>query len=319
MNGPVLITGGLGYVGGRIARTVGTEVWREVRLGVRDAGGILPPALDGCTRTVLDLEDDASLDAACIGIESVVHLAALNEIDSAADPERALRINGVGSLKLLRAAERAGVKRFIYFSTAHVYGAPLCGVISETTLPRPIHPYAITHRTAEDFVLAAHDRRVLTGIVVRLSNGFGAPLTANVNRWTLVVNDLCRQAVETGSLRLLSTGLQRRDFITLGDTGRAVAHLLALDPTTCGDGVFNLGGENPFRIIDVAERVADRCVATLGFRPPIIRPEPREGERSEPLEYRIDRLRDSGFTLENDVDGEIDATLFLCRDAFGEK
>ena len=173
------------------------------------------------------------------------------------------------------------------------------------------------HRAAEDFVLAAHDRKALTGIVVRLSNGFGAPAHPDVNVWMLLVNDLCRQAVETGSLQLRSSGLQVRNFITVGDVGRAVHHLIALPTEVCGDGLFNLGGENSLRIIDLTELIARRCVTVLGFDPPILRPEPRLGEESMPLDFRTDKLKRTGFFLEGDFAGEIDANLRLCREAFG--
>ena len=218
---------------------------------------------------------------------------------------------------MLRAAIKAGVERFIYFSTAHVYGSPLAGVLTENSLPRPQHPYAITHRTAEDFVLAAWDKKEIEGIVVRLSNGFGAPERADVNRWTLLANDLCKQAVVDKKLVMRSSGLQSRDFITLEDVARAVLHLLNLPAQACGNGLFNLGGENAMRIIDVAQRVADRSEAALGFRPEVQRPLPAPGETTIPLDYRIDKLKATGFSLLSNMDKEIDNTLKLCHHVFG--
>ena len=314
-----LITGGFGYLGGRLAQALAANPGLSLRLGTHRPRPLPPEWLRNCEPVPLDLMSEEDIAAACAGVSCVVHLAALNEIDSAADPEQALLVNGLGTFKLLRAAERAGVQRFIYFSTAHVYGAPLAGTITEETLPRPAHPYATTHRVAEDFVLAAHDRRALTGIVVRLSNGFGAPAHPDVNRWTLLANDLSRQAVETGALQLRSSGLQRRDFITLGDVGRAVDHLIALPVEICGDGLFNLGGESPLRIIDLTEQIARRCANVLGFVPTILRPEPRPEEESLPLDFRIDKLKRTGFSLQGDFAREIDATLELCRDAFGKQ
>jgi UDP-glucose 4-epimerase len=267
----------------------------------------------------LDLGAPEKVDSACRGVRYVIHLAALNEIESLANPGEALRINGLGSLRLLEAAKRAGVERFIYFSTAHVYGAPLAGIITEESLPRPSHPYAITHRVAEDFVLAAHDRKELQGIALRLSNGIGAPAFANVNRWTLIANDLCRQAVATGKLALRSPGLQWRDFITLTDVARSVQHLLNLPASACQDGLFNLGGECPLQIIGMAERIAHRASKFLGFTPPIQRPEPGPGENLHPLEYRVDKFKSTGFTLSRNIDEEIDATLHFCVEMFGGK
>lgn len=318
MNKHVLLTGGLGYVGGRVAHHLAGASAHHLKLGTRRETAAPEWLQDGAV-VRLDVLDDSSLAAACKGVNCIVHFAALNEIDSASDPEQALTVNGLGSLKLLRAAIRAGVERFIYFSTAHVYGAPLAGVLTEESLPRPQHPYAITHRTAEDFVLAAHDKREITGIVVRLSNGFGTPERAEVNRWTLLANDLCRQAVVERTLVLKSSGLQARDFITLEDVARAVHHLVDLPKEKCGNGLFNLGGENCMRIIDVAERIAGRCEAVLGYRPQIQRPEPGPGETAPSLDYRMDKLKATGFALQSNMDAEIDATLQLCRQSFGSK
>lgn len=319
MSDVILITGGLGYVGGRVSRHLAETSDCHLRIGSRDASQPKPEWLSQGEIAPLDLLDEASLVAACRGAKCVIHLAALNEIDSAAHPERALEVNGLGSLKLLRAAIGAGVERFVYFSTAHVYGSPLAGRLTEETLPRPQHPYAITHRTAEDFVLAARDKNEIGGIVVRLSNGFGVPERAEVNRWSLLSNDLCRQAVTEKKLVLRSAGLQYRDFITLTDVSRAVLHLLNLAPGACGNGLFNLGGEAPMRIIDVAEKIAGRCEAVLGFRPEIQRPPVSAAEKVLTLEYRMDKLKSTGFSLLSNIDEEIEATLRLCQQSFGRE
>jgi UDP-glucose 4-epimerase len=319
MNDKVLITGASGYIGGRLVQALAEEPRFHLRLGTRQPLTIRPAWLGEAEIVSLDLLSQEDLNSACRGVRYVIHLAALNEIESLANPEEALLINGLGSLKLLEAAKRAGVERFIYFSTAHVYGAPLVGIIAEESLARPNHPYAITHKVAEDFVLAAHDKKDIQGIALRLSNGFGAPASVNVNRWTLIVNDLCRQAVTTGKLVLKSSGLQWRDFITLTDVARSVQHLLNLPASACQDGLFNLGGECSLQIINLAQRIANRASRFLGFTPPIQRPEPGPTESFQPLEYRVDKFRSTGFTLCRNIDEEIDATLHFCKEVFGGK
>jgi UDP-glucose 4-epimerase len=310
----ILVTGAFGYVGGRVGRYLAGQGHR-LRLGSRDATRQPPKWLGSGDVVTMDFDNDASLASACQGVDCIIHLASTNESVSRTNPELALKVNGGGTIKLLRAASMAGVKRLIYFSTAHIYGAPLQGAISEETLPRPRHPYAITHRVAEDFVLAANGEDKLKGLVLRLSNSFGAPeLGAD---WVLLVNDLCRQAVAQKKLTLHSAGLQRRDFVTLSDVGRAVGHFIGLPWEHCGDGLFNLGGENPLRIIDLVEIIAQRCQVVLGFTPTIERPEPGILDISLPLEYRIDKLKSTGFALENDIIEEIDATLRVCREAWG--
>lgn len=313
----VLITGGLGYVGGRIAQHLATDPGLSLRLTSRRIiRTTYPTWLANCEIRQWDASADPS--DLCAGIDTVVHLAAANENDCIQDPLGALEVNGIGSLRLLQAAQDAGVRRFIYFSTAHVYGAPLLGFISEQTVPRPIHPYAITHKVAEDFVLASRDQGKIEGIVLRLSNGFGVPITVDVDRWTLLINDLCRQAVSTGKLVLRSNGMQQRDFITLQDAARCVAHLIALPVSRCGDGLFNLGGELACSIYEITQLVASRCQVVLGFTPPIERVEPLSGDRAPSLEYSIAKLKATGFSLRNEVEDEIDATLSLCQKAFGK-
>lgn len=311
----VLITGGFGYLGGRIAVELGREPGFMVRLGSRKPQrppGWLPEA----ETVAMDVLERKTLSAAVVGVQAVVHLAAMNENECVADPGKAVLVNVLGTLNTLQAAIDAGVERFIYFSTAHVYGAPLVGHLNEETLPRPIHPYAITHRAAEDFVLAAHEQNKITGIVLRLSNGFGAPTHPDVDRWTLLVNDLCRQAVQTQKMVLRSSGIQQRDFIALSDVGRAVRHLLDLPRGNSGDGLFNLGGEASLSVLEMVRLIAARCQAVLIFSPEIICPASNPDEVGLDLVYGIDKLKQTGFRLLGDVDTEIDKTLRLCSVAF---
>lgn len=317
-NGTILITGALGYIGGRLATALCAEGSWRLRLGTHSQAQKRPSWLPAGEMLRLDVVHDRDLRDACSGVDTIIHLAALNEIDSALDPQKAVEVNTVGTLRLLQAAIKSGVRRFLYFSTAHVYGAPLAGTIDESTLPKPVHPYAISHYGAEQFVLAAHAGGKIAGLVLRLSNGFGFPAHLHVNRWSLVSNDLCRQAVLEKKLVLQSSGMQRRDFIPLSDVVQAVAHFLALPAADWNDGLFNVGGGCSVRILDLAQRIAARCADQLGFTPPIERPPAAPGENGLPLTYSIEKLLATGFRLRGSVDDEIDGTLRLCaanRDA----
>lgn len=317
MKQSVLITGGLGYVGGRVAEWLAKDSSLEIFVTSRNPKTARLPAwcpVDHCLP--LDLESYDDIRSVCKNMDVVIHFAALNEIDSAKDPDRALLVNGLGTQKLVRSAVSAGVKRFIYFSTAHIYGAPLEGTITEETLPRPVHPYAITHRYAEDCVLAASREGKIRAIVIRLSNSLGAPIKGNVDRWSLISNDLCRQVMTKHELQLKSAGLQVRDFIALTDVARAVAHMIALDEEKLGNGIYNLGGEQTISIQDLAVRIQDRCTKKFHFTPSLSRPNPAPGEKDGQLTYSIEKLKATGFHLTGNLDNEIDATLAFCRDEF---
>ena len=311
----VLITGGMGYVGARVAQELSGRGDLDVVLGSRQAQN--PPDWLPSVRVVaMDWSSRQSLHDICFGVDVILHMAAMNEIDCARDPVGALETNGVYSARLLEAAKLQKVSRFIYFSTAHVYGAPLEGRIDEEMLPRPHHPYATSHRAAEDVVLAARDEGQITGMVLRLSNAFGAPAHPGVDRWTLLVNDLCRQAVTQRTLKLRSAGLQRRDFVTLQDVCRVVSHVLNLGKEHVDGEIFNIGGAWAPRVIDMVDLIQARCSVVLGYTPDIIRPESDIGEVTMDLDFRIDRLLASGFELSGNAANEIDGTLTLCHDAF---
>lgn len=311
----ILVTGGFGYVGGRVAQQLAAQPDTQVLLGTRARQR--PPAwLPRATVVTTPWHDMDGLKHACSGVGTILHLAAMNEVDAMRDPVGALEVNAVATSRLLEAAKAEGVERFVYLSTAHVYAMPLVGCIDESTCPRPVHPYATSHRAAEDLVLAAHDTKALVGLVLRLSNSFGAPAHPGVDRWTLLVNDLCRQAAVSGKMVLRSSGLQRRDFVTLRDVARAIAHVIDLPRPEAGNGIFNIGGAWAPTVLEMATLVANRCQATLGFYPEISRPDPANGETSQPLDYRINKIKATGFRLEGDHAAEIDATLMFCCQAF---
>jgi UDP-glucose 4-epimerase len=142
MTQSILLTGGLGYVGGRVAERLSRDPKNTISVTSRDPKTAdLPEWLSSQRCIKLDILNDKDIKKVCKNTDVIVHFAALNEIDSALEPQKALLINGLGTLKLVKAAVAAGVRRFIYFSTAHIYRSPLEGSISETTLPRPVHPY----------------------------------------------------------------------------------------------------------------------------------------------------------------------------------
>lgn len=311
----IVVTGGLGYLGGRIVRHLAAAGYR-LRVTTRRPPEHRPDWSRDVEIAQLNPSDQTALMAACRGADAVVHLSAMNEIDCGPDPVAALAANGVDSVRLLEVAIAAGVPRLIYFSTARVYGEPLIGRIDETLLCRPAHPYGISHKTAEDHILAAHDKGRIAAACLRLSNAVGAPADAGIDRWTLVANDLCRQAATSNKMVLKSSGMALRDFIPLGEVAKAVAFLVDVDRACLGDGVFNLGVGASTTIRALADQIRDRAEIVLGIRPALDRPDPKPGETADPLDFRVDKLAAAGFAANRDLTTELDETLRLCRAAF---
>lgn len=307
----ILITGGLGYLGGRIADYLKTkEPHINIFLATRDIKNI-PLWTKRFTVLQMNLLDEKSISKCLVdsAADIIIHLAALNEIDSAQNPELAHRVNTEGTRKLLEFALKEGIKKFIYFSTFHVYDKSCGPFISEKTPTHPFRPYATTHFAAERIVESFRDKGIDT-LIFRLSNGYGYPMDKDINRWTLVVNDLCRQAVVTHNIILKSSGRQCRDFITLHDVARAVHHFLSVIPDSWGDGLYNLGCGQSISVLEMAKRIAELYQKKYGSGEVEIKKKIGDDNfNTESFTFNIDKLKNTGFQLEGNMENEIMRTM----------
>ncbi len=323
----VLITGGAGYIGGRVATALKSAI-PEGRItlttrGKRPRGSWTKDfQIAEMPLTDFDSIQNVVRDSRA---NVVVHLAAANEIEAMENPERAIEINTKGSYRVFHSAVKAGVKRIIYFSTFHVYGEQTESIITEQTNVKPVHPYAFTHLGAEDCLRYFRRYHGMNAIVLRLSNGFGYPMDPYVDRWTLLFNDLCRQVVTNGKIVLRSSGRQYRDFITLTDVSRAVVHFCGENLDQQDDGVFNLGGNCTMTILDAASRVAEIYTKNFSAVPtPVeVNAAAQDSRGARPFIYSIEKIQATGFNLAGNMDDEILRTIQFCRDAregrvFGE-
>jgi UDP-glucose 4-epimerase len=314
----ILITGGLGYVGGRIASYLKEKASEShIFLTTRDKNRTLPSWTGKFTVLKMNLLDEDSI-ANCLenrDIDVIIHLAALNEIDSMKDPALALEVNTQGTYKLLNIANRKKIDRFMYFSTFHVYGETSGSVITEKTPTRPFHPYAITHRAAEDLVSFFNHYHKMKTLIFRLSNGYGYPMDMDINRWTLVFNDLCKQAITSSRIILKSSGKQHRDFISLHDVARAVCYFLFVVPDKWDDGLYNLGGNCSMSILDVANKTSD--VYKTKYKKEILEIKTGQDDSGsitpKPVKYSIEKIAKAGFTLKGDMISEIERTMYVCE------
>lgn len=303
----VLITGGFGFIGGRLGRHLQARGCHVI-LGTRRAIAA-PVWLPQAEISQIDWSP-ASLSQACKDVDVVVHAAGMNAQDCEAEPIAALEFNGAMAGRLAETAAESGVKCFIALSTAHVYACPLVGEISEQTCPANPHSYAASHRAGDDAVLVAGSG-AMNRIVLRLSNAFGAPVHKNVGCWTLLVNDLCCQAVKNRRMILRSSGLQHRDFIPMHQVCLAIEHLMRSDRKASG--LINLGSGGSKSVLEMAQLIQRRCLLLFGFEPELQSPFPGAYEKSQPLYYRTDALIQSGFSIDPEPNVEIEGLLQFCN------
>jgi UDP-glucose 4-epimerase len=269
-------------------------------------------------QTVFDLctVDPDELAAACRGAETIVHLAGEDELLAARDPSAALGSTVVATERLGEACRAAAVRRLVYLSTVHVYGARMQpGVtLTEDMRAEPRSAYAIS-RLASEHVAHSLAEGAFELVILRLTNSVGAPAHPSVERWSLVANDLARQGALEGRLALHSSGVQWRDFVPLDDVCDAIA--TACRPDGLPSGTYNLGSGRPTTVLALAHLVQDAFEAVTGSRPPLDAPDP-PADPPGAYHVSVDRLEAHGLSSRSPLAGALRETVCFCVEHRGE-
>ena len=229
----VLITGGCGYIGARLSQYLATNgcnvtvcdsfdpkkynEWYSL-IGEIIVGDICSP------KTIDKLTEK--------GFDVVVHLVSLDHNKSEDEPNKIAPINVMPTWNLLDKLCHNGLEKFIYFSTQHAVGMLRQENINENINPVPNNKYGLTHLLCERIVDYYNNITKTQCINIRLSNGYGSPVFNENNCWWLVINDLCKTAIENNEIRLKSDGSPQRDFIHLIDISKAIKILIDKDVST---------------------------------------------------------------------------------------
>jgi len=309
MKKTILITGGFGFLGGRLGQYLSENY--NVILGSRSDQS-KPNWLSIAKTLKIDWDDETSLNDACNLVDIVIHASGLNAQECSSDPEKALLVNGVYTQNLVKAAINQSVKKFIYLSTAHVYSDNLLGVITEDTPTTNSHPYATSHVAGENAVLLAIKQEHVEGAVVRIANAFGRPVSKHVNCWMLLVHDLCKQAVVQGSLTLNSDSSIVRNFVTIEDFCAAIELLIEGSNTS---NIINIGSKKAHTIGEMAIKIQNNCLDILGFQPPITSKQ-KSSLNKGLLDFQTNYLDSLGFKFVNNFDSEIKELIRFCSENF---
>ena len=300
----VLVTGASGLIGGRVVDALRASGTTEIRAASRD----VRRWPEGVAGVVLNWRNAVSLTDACDGVTAVINLAGMPESACAVDPTGALMANAGGTLALAEAARSVGVPRFVQLSTVKVYGSSPAGMIVDDAPVQPRSHYAITHRAAEDYA-ARHPHAV----ILRLSNGFGAPVATTSSAWSVIVNEFCHQAVAGQRIVLRSDGRSWRNFVPMPDILAAIRAGIMTLPA----GTYNLASAHSETLRAMAERVAQVSAARFGTKVEISYGAPTAAVAEAAVEFRTDRLIACGVRLGASAEDEIESTLRAARAALG--
>jgi UDP-glucose 4-epimerase len=217
----VLVTGADGFIGSHLAERL-VEVGAEVRAfclytsqgtwgWLDDAPASVRERLDV---RLGDIRDARFVETSCEGIDVVFHLAALIAIPySYQAPESFIDTNVRGTMNLLEAARRAGVRRFVHTSTSEVYGTPATLPIRETHPLKAQSPYAATKVAADQLALSYHLSFGVPVVVLRPFNTFGPRQSTRAVLPAILTQLLAgKSEIEIGRLDT------RRDLTYVSDT-----------------------------------------------------------------------------------------------------
>jgi UDP-glucose 4-epimerase len=296
----ILVTGGAGYIGSHVARQLGERGEKLVTLdnlstGFR--GAVLHGAfVQGDT-------GDAALVSRVLAehkVDTVLHFAAHIQVpESVRNPLKYYRNNTANTRTLLECCVAAGVKHFVFSSTAAVYGIPAGGVADEDTPTVPINPYGWSKLMSEQMLRDVAAVTPLAYVALRYFNVAGADPGGRIGQSTPEATHLIKVAAEhvVGKRKEISIfgtdydtpdGTCVRDYIHIEDL--AAAHLQALDYLRGGGGstTLNCGYGKGFSVREVLQEVE----RVSGTRLNVIESGRREGDPPQ-LVAAARRIRDT--------------------------
>jgi len=263
----VFVTGGAGFLGSHVSSVL-LHVGHQVTILDNLSSGRRDLAPKGATFIKGDLKNEARLPAWLAGHDVVIHLAAMVAVPtSVAQPVAFAENNVVNTVRLLEAMRKSGVRRFVFSSSATVYGLPRRLPLREDDpLGLQANPYGATKVSAEAFVAVYQRLHGFDATILRYFNPYGPNELCEPE--THLIPNVVRAGLADEAVPIYWQGEQVRDFIYVEDLARA--HVAVLDQT--GLNYFNVGSEVGVKVKDVLQAVTDILdrplrIDDLGERP----------------------------------------------------
>ncbi len=252
----VLITGGAGFIGHHLAlhlSSLGYEVLCLDNLSRSSPEVVKTLRSFNIDLIVADVLDINSLELIMSRFkpEVVIHTAALVSVEeSVRKPEDYLRCNVLGTLNTVRVSTNYGVSRFIYLSSAAVYGDPIKLPVSEEHPLNPKSPYGLSKLIGEEVVKLYHRMYGLEYVILRLFNVYGP--RQSLNPYSGVITKFIDRVCKGLPPVIYGDGTQTRDFIHVLDVCRATQ--LSISTENVNE-VYNIGSGKPLSINELANLI----------------------------------------------------------------
>jgi UDP-N-acetylglucosamine 4-epimerase len=270
--GIYLVTGGGGFIGSHLVEEL-VRCGEKVRVLDNFITGHRENLAEFAGQIELVEGDVRSLETcrrAAESVDFVLHQAALPSVPrSVLDPLLSNEINVGGTLNMLKAAQEAGVKRFVFASSSSVYGA-------DERLPKreggeglPLSPYAVTKVAGERYCQVFNRTFGLPTVCLRYFNIFG-PRQDPASQYAAVIPLFISHYLQGRPPKIFGDGSQSRDFTYVVNVVRA--NLLACRAAGAAGGVFNIAGGGRVTVNELAAVIRD--ITGSGAKPVYDRPRP---------------------------------------------
>jgi UDP-glucose 4-epimerase len=262
---PVLVTGGLGFIGSNLVLTLARAGARVRIVDHSWPRSDDPLGQDGRIElTKADIRDLAALKDAVRGCSVVFNLAGRSgSVSSNSSPFDDLDINARGQLTLLEAVrESAPQAKVIFASSRLVYAPGLQSPVSEDAPTKPISIYGIHKLAGENYHLLYERMYGIRTAVLRITNPYGPHQRPEQNRYG-IINWFIQQALRGQELNVYGDGHQLRDYVHIEDVVRAL--MSAGERETADGTILNIGSGTPVSFRQMADLIVE-CAASGSVR-----------------------------------------------------
>jgi NAD dependent epimerase/dehydratase len=281
--GLVLVTGADGFLGSHLVESLvrkGYKVRAFVMYNSFNSFGWLERAPDDVKMGIEifsgDIRDPHGVDEAVLGCDAVIHLAALIAIPfSYHSPDTYIDTNVKGTLNVLQAARKAGVKRIIHTSTSEVYGTARYVPITEEHPLQGQSPYSASKIGADQLAFAFFSSFDLPVVIARPFNTYGPRQSARA-----VIPTVITQIANGAKQLKLGTTTTTRDFSYVQDT--VDAFIATLESEKGLGEVINYGSNFEISILDVVTMIAEKMNVKVDIE--------ADSKRLRPMNSEVERL-----------------------------
>lgn len=248
-----IITGGAGFIGSNLTDHL-------VRIGHKVI--VLDNFVSGKKKNLshirkqdvkiikIDISKSKNLDKYFKGAHYVFHLAALAQIiPSIKNPKKYFKNNVIGTLRVVEAAKRAKIKKFVYAASSSCYGTPKKLPTSEKDKIDLKNPYAATKFIGEEIVMRYASMFKMPNISLRFFNVYGPRLNTS-GQYSAVIGNFLSQKKNNKALTIVGDGTQTRDFIHVDDLINACVKVIKSKKI---NKIYNLGSGKKTSIKAIAK------------------------------------------------------------------